>query len=253
MNKINLIYYNCNIGYGNFGDELSVFITKKLINNKKYELCLNDSNISTNIICIGSYIHNAKNNYYIFGSGVRTKNNIERGHKYNNLKVYAVRGPLTKEYLENKNIKVPNIFGDPALLLPFFYKPNKLVNMKNKICIIPHKSNYDKYINKNYDSNFVIINPTDKWENIIDNIYSCKCVLSSSLHGLICSDAYDIPNLWLNEYKLQEGEFKFKDYFLSQNRDFYNIQKIEDFKEELLYKKGNTIDLKLLLNSFPFK
>ena len=43
-----------------------------------------------------------------------------------------------------------------------------------------------------------------------------KAIVSSSLHGLICSDAYNIPNLWLDEYKLIEGDFKFKDYFVSQ-------------------------------------
>ena len=55
----------------------------------------------------------------------------------------------------------------------------------------------------------------DKWEHVVIYIISCKYILSSSLHGLIISDAYNIPNIWLDEYKLNEGDFKFKDYFLS--------------------------------------
>ena len=123
MLKINLIYYKDKSHYGNFGDELSKFITEKLINRNKYELVFNEDNIPLNIICIGSYIHMAKENSYIFGSGIRTDNNIENGHKYKNLKVCAVRGPLTKDFLNKRDILVPEIYGDPGLLLPNYYKP----------------------------------------------------------------------------------------------------------------------------------
>ena len=52
----------------------------------------------------------AKNNTFIFGSGVRTPNNIEKEHKYTNLNVTSVRGPLTREFLINtKKIEVPEI------------------------------------------------------------------------------------------------------------------------------------------------
>ena len=151
MKNINLIYFKDNSLYGNFGDELSKFITGKLINKNNYKLVFNQNNIELNILCIGSYIHCAKENTFIFGSGVRTPNNIEGGHKYNNLNVCCVRGPLSKDFLI-KNIDVPEIYGDPALLLPLFYKPVIIDNLKNKIGVIPHKSNYIKYIN-NIDFN----------------------------------------------------------------------------------------------------
>ena len=102
MKKINLIYYKDKSINGNFGDELSKFITEKLINKNKYKLVFNQSNEIINILFIGSYIHCAKNNSFIFGSGVRTENNLENGHKYNNLKVCSVRGPLTRDFLLKK-------------------------------------------------------------------------------------------------------------------------------------------------------
>ena len=119
---------------------------------------------------------------------------------------------------KKKNIIVPEIYGDPALLLPKFYKPIIIEKLKNKIGVVPHKSNYDKYINKIDTKKYYLINPTDKWRNVINYICSCKEIISSSLHGLICSDAYNIPNVWLDEYKLSEGDFKFKDYFASQKK-----------------------------------
>ena len=92
----------------------------------------------------------------------------------------------------------------------------------------------------------------DKWQNVINYIYSCKSIVSSSLHGLICSDAYNKPNLWLDQYALPEKDFKFKDYFGSQKRDYIKIKNLDEYDESLLYQKGNTIDLEKLINSFPF-
>lgn len=157
-----------------------------------------------------------------------------------------------KKILEDKNIYVPNIFGDPALLLPYFYKPIIDKNLSSYIGIVPHKSNYSKYLNKINTNKFVLISPTDKWENVINMICSCKSIISSSLHGLICSDAYNIPNIWLDEYELSEGDFKFKDYFLSQKREYIKINSINEYSDTKLYVNGNQIDLNILINSFPF-
>ena len=253
MKPVNLIYFKDKSVNGNFGDELSKFITEKLINKNKYHLVFNQNNTPLNIVCIGSYIHTAKNNSFIFGSGVRTPNNKENGHKYNHLNVCSVRGPLTRQFLINKKINTPEIYGDPALLLPKFYKPTTIINLKNKIGIIPHKSNYDKYKNKINSDIFYLINPTDKWQNVINYIYSCKAIISSSLHGLICSDAYNKPNLWIDQYKLNEGDFKFKDYFASQNRNYIKITNLDQYNESMLYKNGNKINLEKLISSFPFK
>ena len=253
MKKVNLIYFKDKSVNGNFGDELSKFITTQLINKDNYELVFNNTNVPLNIVCIGSYIHMAKDNTFIFGSGVRTPDNKEGGHRYKNLNICSVRGPLSREFLMNvKKISVPEIYGDPALLLPKFYQPVIIDNLKDKIGIVPHKSNYSNYINNIDTAKYYLINPTDKWENVINYICSCKAIISSSLHGLVCADAYNIPNLWLDEYKLQEGDFKFKDYFASQGREYVKIKNLNTYDSSLLYKKGNTIDLYKLLKTFPF-
>lgn len=256
--EINLFYDCLKKKKKNFGDDLSKFITNQLINHDKYKIIYNEKNKILNLICIGSYIHKAINETYIFGSGLRTYKNIENEHLYTNLNVYVTRGPLTKKFLEEKNIKVPEIYGDPALLLSLFYKPKIDLNLKDKIGLIPHKTNlkyYKKKIKKKIiDKNkFYIISPLECWENVINKLCSCKFIISSSLHGLICSDAYNIPNIWLDEYKLEEGDFKFRDYFESQGRKYIKIESLHKLDENLLYKDGNKIDLELLKNAFPFK
>jgi len=248
--NVNLFYWN---KWNNFGDELSAFITTSLINKKKYNLVYNQKDIEINIISIGSYIQTAIDNCFIFGSGIRKDENESNEHNYKDLNICAVRGPLSKKYLEKKGIYVPNIFGDPGLLLPKFYTPTIIASVKNKIGLIPHKTNYNNYLN-NYDTSlYYLINPTDDWKNVINYICSCKAIISSSLHGLICSDAYNIPNLWLDEYELDEGDFKFKDYFQSQNRTYKKINNLREYNENMLYKEGNKINLELLIEQFPFR
>lgn len=49
---------------------------------------------------------------------------------------------------------------------------------------------------------------------------SCKCILSSSLHGLIVADSFNIPNRWisLSESSLLEKQnFKYLDYYSSMD------------------------------------
>ena len=138
-------------------------------------------------------------------------------------------------------------------MLPKFYTPKKKLLLQNKIGIVPHISNYKYYKKKNLNlKKYHLINPTDKFTNVLDYIFSCKYILSSSLHGLICADAYSIPNVWLDEFHLTEGDFKFKDYFLSQKREYIKINNLVNFNEKMLYTKGNTINLKKLLSCFIF-
>ena len=251
MESINLDYWKGQVGFGNFGDELSCVIVNCLLDFTKYSLVFNENNIQINLIAIGSYInHLTKPNSYIYGSGFLTESHIS----FSNLNVCSIRGPLTRKSLlyKNPHLNIPEIYGDPGLLISKFYTPIYIPELNNRIGVIPHHSNYDNYRNLN-SKQYHLINPTDKWENVINSIYSCKFIISSSLHGLICSDSYNKPNIWLDEYKLMEGDFKFKDYFASQNRSYVKITKLEDFDEELLYCEGNKINLDDVINAFPFK
>jgi len=255
---VNLHYHHEQIEKGNFGDELSVFITKRLLNKNKYELVINEKekSVDYDLICIGSYLHAAKNNYYIYGTGVRTNPPIEGDLGFTKLNVCALRGAYTYNFLTKvKNIECPVVYGDPALLLKDMYKPKEVEELNEKIALIPHKSSYKHYLKKDiYDKEkFHLINPRRHWSKIVDELTSCKAVLSSSLHGLILSDTYDKPNLLLKEFELSEGDLKFKDYFHSQKRTFKFISSLEDYDESMLYTEGNKINLEKLKNAFPFK
>lgn len=171
-------------------------------------------------------------------------------------KVYAVRGPLTRELLLKQGVECPEVYGDPALLLPKFYFPK--VEKKYKLGIIPHYVDKDHNWLKKIDSNVKIIDICNETYKFIDELLECEMILSSSLHGVIAADAYGIPNMWIKmSDKVGGNGFKFKDYFMSVGREYkcYLINddsNLQDVVSEIPEYKFE-IDLDLLISSCPFK
>ncbi|WP_323008563.1 polysaccharide pyruvyl transferase family protein [Paracoccus sp. (in: a-proteobacteria)] len=59
---------------------------------------------------------------------------------------------------------------------------------------------------------------TDKIEDTIDAFLSCEKIITTSLHGLIIADAYNIPNAWLIADTGAGKEYKFWDYLISVDK-----------------------------------
>jgi len=220
--KLNFYYYSKT---NNFGDLLMPYILKKIDKKQsKYNFDLNENN-NTKILGIGSIMRLANKNTIVCGSGIR---NINQQLNYTN--ALFVRGPHTRNVLLNKGVYTPPIYGDCGLLLPDFYKPK--VKKKYELGIIPHYVDYDK-AKKLYGNNpnMLIIDLTNKnIEQTVKKILKCKKIVSSSLHGLIVSDAYNIPNKWIRFSNNINGDnVKFHDYFQSVNRfDKTPINNLDD-------------------------
>ena len=157
----------------------------------------------------------------------------------------------------------PALVGDPALILPLFYQP-KNKEKKYKLGIIPHVIDLEhpviKQIQSENSNEVLIINLSkfDKWTDIIDQICSCECIASSSLHGLITSDTYGVPNCWIElSGKISGGHFKFYDYASSVNRTFKGPitmhTNINQIIEECKQWTQPTINHGDILKSCPFK
>ena len=157
----------------------------------------------------------------------------------------AVRGPLTYELLTENNIEVQQVYGDPGLLVSNFY-PKKAFG--DKVGLIPH------YLDKGYkffDNEILDIQAGLK--NFLDQLFECRIVFSSSLHGLIFADAYGIPSYWVEVSDNVIGKgFKFRDYFgslgqteeerkvdwtgdiLKQAEDYDVSDRVSEIKQNLL-------------------
>ena len=176
-------------------------------------------------------------------------------------KIYAVRGPLTQQELELKGWECPEVYGDPALLYPMIYNPQ--IEKKHKWGFIPHYIEFeeDKDLEVIYHMEslgFQIIDVCSGTEKFVDEILECENIISSSLHGLIAADAYGIPNARVNvSNKLIGGDFKFKDYCYSVERELdYGYQLTKETTVEnimdLHFNKSITFDREKLLESAPW-
>lgn len=229
--NVSMTTFGQNVNHNNIGDDLNFYLIQKLIEKNGEHLKIfnycdifhwgNTINKKKNYMCIGSIIDWMTNsNSVIWGSGVRDNSHKLQTYPY---KVTAVRGPLTRNYLLSQGIDCPPIYGDPALLLPLFYKP-KNTTKRFKIGIILHKNDINnisikKFSHTNPDVTIIKIRKYKHWKDVIDQICQCEIIISSSLHGLILDDAYAIPNTWIKfSEKTFDGSFKYLDYFASVKR-----------------------------------
>lgn len=134
--------------------------------------------------------------------------------------IRAVRGELSRKACE-KIIggKLNCVTADPGLLAPFLL--DKMPEKKYKLGIIPHFREYEneEYLNlfKNINSkceNSVIIDLSENLTDVLTKIASCETVISTSLHGLIFSDAFGIPSMWCEMTDIiLGGGYKYRDYY----------------------------------------
>lgn len=229
--------------FNNFGDELSVYIIRKLSGEKvvfskptlkgqiktTFFSILNFNKNTTLtlkawfkphapvILSIGSILEVSNKNCIVWGSGYMRKEHRAKGGK-----ILAVRGKYTANNLEIQGFEKPEILGDPALLLPLIFKKPKTNNHKIVIGIMPHFTEYE-YFKKKYGNIYKVFNVnSNDVEKTIEEIVGCDYFLSTSLHGLIVAHAYNIPAIWIEKNILEPDRFKFKDYFSSVNIEEYN-------------------------------
>lgn len=264
MSSISLFWYSYPNEIPNIGDYLGKFIVQNLSEEK-----VTYTDIATNVpkyATIGSIINqNVGENTIFWGSGIKSEKWVPPNHS----KYLAVRGPLTYRLLYKNGIRCQKVFGDPALLLPLILeKPNKPKSYK--IGIIPHYFD-EKYVTEEFEKDgiddvTIISCITDDVGAFVEKICQCEFIVSSSLHGVIISQAYGIPALWMrfseDDRIGSSSSFKFHDYFLACGIELYTppvINPIKDYPKVLEMIKAhpylmsiNNFNVLPLIESCPF-
>lgn len=206
------------LGKKNFGDEMNLFLMEALTSRKVFFVRNIFYRNSIKYLVIGSVLEwLTDSNTIIWGTGSMHGDRKLKKPK----QVCAVRGKYSREQFLRNNIECPEIYGDPALLLPMVYSPQ--VDKKYRLGIIPHISHrsnlHIKKLCGQSGVKFIDFGNYTDWKDVVNQINECSVIASTSLHGLIVSDAYGIPNVWMSASEpLSGGLFKFFDYFSGVSR-----------------------------------
>lgn len=245
-------------GIVNFGDEITADIVRTLFGYK----CRLASIDECILIGVGSILEIAHTRtsqtpMHIWGSGFI--NNSEGDKYYNfdksNFIFHAVRGSLTA-----KRLGGVGVLGDPGLLASLVYKKSN--QPIDKIGVVAHYADGKLPIVAKIrdDSRFILINPLDSPQEVAYAISSCKLILSSSLHGLIFSDSFGVPNIHLKlSDNLTGGTYKFQDYYSVTGRDYiaadisliFDDEYLDNIIRNYLQIKNIRSIQRKLIKSFP--
>ena len=236
----------------NWGDALSPVLARLLSGRRVKKILWQHQR---RYLAIGSILGSASRYAEVWGSGfLSADEQIYEPPKA----VHAVRGPRSRAKLLKQKIDCPEIYGDPALLFAKFYDP--IVTRRFAAGIIPHYVDKDSPWLDRYrrDPHVRIIDVQGGIESFVQQVKSCDVILSSSLHGLICADAYGVPNIWVElSSHLFGGRFKFVDYLESVHRETTTpvipapTTPLRQITSHFRYQTPK-IDLRPLVNACPF-
>lgn len=235
---VNLHYWKLNANQENLGDYLSKIVVDYFKPQKKYR------GGYKHLYAIGSILGFGCQKATVWGSGLLSPYRLYlKRLKLAELDIRSVRGPRTRNVLTELGIKCPQIYGDPAILMPYIYKPENL-SKEYEISLITHFSD-----DSSYDDYNRINMLTTNYQFVIDEIIKSKLVISSSLHGIILAETYGIPAILLNNGDL----FKYMDWYESTGRSDIkvaaNIEKALNMEPMRLPKLEEMQEK--VLNAFP--
>lgn len=243
----------------NLGDSLGPLIVKYLLDQKGIDINAEIPE-KKHLFTVGSMIvgKNSGGNYQsatIWGSGVVFKlapyaSFFQRICR-RKLDIRAVRGPKTRKVLRRYGHQCPEVYGDPAILMPMLYNPTNVEKKYDKL-IIPQFLRESEFRKAHPNERIVSMN-TDDYKYVIDEILASKIVYTSSLHGIILAETYGVPAVFFRGLA-KRVDFKYRDWYESTGRK--DIKFADTYEEALKMTPPPLPDLKGLvqglLDTFPY-
>ena len=205
-------------------------------------------------LAIGSIMHRLRARDVVWGTGCIGSTHFPRPLP-EGVTFRAVRGPATRRVLCDAGAAVPKVYGDPALLVPWLYRPE--VAMQRRLGVIPHYVDRAALAHLAADPEVLLIDIESGVEEVIRAVGSCEAIASSSLHGVVLGDAYGKPTAWLRTdgcSRLVGGDWKFRDYFAGTGRPDAPATDVKsgEARPALRWLPRPEVDLDQLLAACPF-
>ena len=245
-NHVNLEYYDAEM---NLGDLLSPVIVNFMLARKG--VSADKKTKTAHFLALGSLLGRPFD-ATVWGTGMQSFNQVSSVYKWRKIRKYdirCVRGPLSANALKTFGYQCPDIYGDPAVLMPMIYTPAN-VEKEYDVIYISH------FINKSlpYPESIKALDiQTDDYKLFIDELCKAKKVISSSLHGIILAEVYGIPAIFHVENRMNEI-LKYYDWYYSTGR--YSVWMASTMEEALEMQPMPLPDIHMLQNNlletFPY-
>lgn len=233
----------------NFGDYISLKLVERIVGGpiREYQ---KDSR-EKKFLAIGSIISFAQEGDVVWGSGIKRDDFDNISYNFIHIDIRAIRGPLSRAFLTKQlNITCPEIYGDPALLIPYFFPEfQKSKHPHYEYIIIPHYSEQFLFPKDIFPN---AVYPTDPWDEVIQKIVDSKFVIAGSLHGIIVAEAFGIPARLLRRCTKDEPLFKYQDYYFGTGRSQFTPACSIEQALTLGGEPPIKCNLKKLYEAFPF-
>ncbi len=232
-------------GFSNFGDALSEALVERMIQGPVTP-CTDLR--EKKVLGMGSILNYANTGDIIWGTGINGKTPLSAYH-FKDLDVRAVRGPLTRQFLLDRGIACPEVYGDPTLLFPLYFPEFKISSCPSReYLIVPHFSDESLFTDSPN-----VISAKLPWEQVIRAILDSKFVIASALSGVIVAESFGIPArlLILENSNNTENLVKYEDYYLGTGRPKFRYAASIEEALEMGGESEPICDLEQLKNAFP--
>jgi pyruvyltransferase len=188
----------------NFGDRLTWWMIRHITGLAPAWVPFDDPR--PHYVVAGSVLNHATATSTVWGAGLASASDgVTKAAT-----ILATRGPLSAAIARSFGASVPDVYGDPAMLLPRLmprtHGPTRRLGV---VCHYIDQSDAPAVAGAAY------INVLDDVADVIASICDCEHIVSSSLHGMIVADAYGIPAAYAKGQNIGGDGMKFDDHMLA--------------------------------------
>jgi hypothetical protein len=207
--------------YTNIGDALSAVMVTALSGR----VCRKERFFSfkERIFGVGTIAHNIRGGTaHVWGTGLDVRfNSFDKslGHfavpPHTKIRVHATRGPFTRQAFIDAGIPAPEAYGDPVWVLPSIFPAaaekkwdlGVIVHVTELTEFSPKAQTHTRFKRYHVPEELrdrvkiinTVVEPTlEAMMARMEEITSCRRILSVSLHGLVFAESYGIPCMYFN-------------------------------------------------------
>jgi pyruvyltransferase len=227
----------------NFGDLLGPMVVRRLLESRG--ISPSAAVADRRLLAVGSILHFAQDGDVVWGAGVNGKKSKE-DHRFRALDIRAVRGPLTREFLLDRGVETPPVFGDPALLLPRLMPElgDWAEEKRYPLTLVPNLNDLGEF-----GEATELLDPRSPVPTCLRRLAQSELVVGSSLHAIVVAESLGIQARLIASGT--EDRFKYDDYYLGTGRS--PVESASSLEEAVALGGGPPLDFdcQRLLDAFP--